>query len=199
MRQWTMIVSAWQKMPKTFEFTKFMFRECLNEKGWSITKENLPKQIPEKAGDPTEEALLEAHVPKAEKANNHCPRCNGSWVIFHKRTTFGRFFFWFPEPRRKGARDVGNSSWLREESQMTPGEKSLCETWTRMLSVRPVMPKVKTCLSKALDQSSRGFWYFEHLNLAYRAGQMQSLTQVDGFYHTFYSTSILSTFLFIGP
>ena len=28
---------------------------------------------------------------------------------------------------------------------------------------------------------------------------MQSLTQVDGFYHTFCSTSILSNFLFIGP
>ena len=52
---------------------------------------------------------------------------------------------------------------------------------------------------KALDQSSRGLWYFEHLNLAYRAAQMQGLTQVDGFYHTFCSTSILSPFLFMGP
>ena len=65
--------------------------------------------------------------------------------------------------------------------------------------VRPEVPKVKTCLSKALDQSSRGFWYFEHLKLAYRAAQMQSLTQIDGIYHTFCSTSILSTYLFIGP
>ena len=65
--------------------------------------------------------------------------------------------------------------------------------------VRPVMPEVKTCQMKALDQSSRGFWYFEHLNLAYRAAQMQSLTQEDGFYHTLSSTSILSTFLLIGP
>ena len=60
--------------------------------------------------------------------------------------------------------------------------------------VRPVMPQVKRCRSKALDQSSRGFWYFEHLNLAYRAAQMKSLTQVDGFYHTFCSIPILSTF-----
>ena len=66
--------------------------------------------------------------------------------------------------------------------------------------IRPVMPKrVKTSPSKALDQSSRGFWYFEHLNLACRAAQIQNLPQVDWFYHTFCSTSILSTFLFIGP
>ena len=62
-----------------------------------------------------------------------------------------------------------------------------------------VLSYLKTCQSKALDQSSRGFWYFEHLNLAYRATQMQSLTEIDGLYHTFCSTSSLSTFLFIGP
>ena len=60
--------------------------------------------------------------------------------------------------------------------------------------VQPLMLKVKTCLRTALDQFSRGFWYFEHLHLAYSAAQMQSLTQVDGFSHTFCSTSILSTF-----
>ena len=52
--------------------------------------------------------------------------------------------------------------------------------------VRPVKPQVKTCLSKVLDQSSWDFWYFEHLNLAYRAAQMQSLTQVDGSYLSFF-------------
>ena len=43
-------------------------------------------------------------------------------------------FFGFAE--RKGARDVGNPSWLREELQITPGERSPCERWTRMLSGR---------------------------------------------------------------
>ena len=45
------------------EFTRFMVGECLNEKGWSITKESLPKRTSEKARDPTVEALLEAHDP----------------------------------------------------------------------------------------------------------------------------------------
>ena len=40
------------------------------------------------------------------------------------------FFFWFPE--RKGARDVGYPSGLREESQITPGERNFCKWWTRM-------------------------------------------------------------------
>ena len=105
-------------------------------------------------------------------------------------------FSWVSE--KKGAREVGNPSWLGEESQITSGERRLCERWKKNV-FRTVMSKVKTCLSKALDQSSRGFWYFEHLNHAYRAAQTQNSTQVDGFYHTFCSTSILSTFLVIGP
>ena len=82
-----------------------------------------------------------------------------------------------------------------EKSRRKLREKDICLRDV----IRPVVPQVKTCLSKALDQYSRSFWYFENLNLAYRAAQMQSLTQVDGFYHTFCSTSILSTFFFIGP
>ena len=66
------------------------------------------------------------------------------------------FFFWFPE--RKGGREVGKSGWLKEASQLTPGE--WCP-WRRF--VQPIMLEVKTCLRKALDQFSRVFWYFEHL------------------------------------
>ena len=134
MRQWTMIKSAWQKMPKNWDFTRFMFGECLSEKGWSITKENLPKRTPEKAVDLTVEALLEAHDPDACRAINHCPGCNGWCVIFHKHAAFGRFFFWFPE--RKGAREVGNPSWLRKKIADDSGRKKSYERWTRMLSSR---------------------------------------------------------------
>ena len=81
---------------------------------------------------------------------------------------------------------------------MTPRERSPSEKWDQNV-VRPTILEVKMHLRKALDQSARGFWYFEHLNLAYRAAQTQSLTQVDGFFYTFCSTSIVSTFLFIGP
>ena len=54
-------------MPTNWEFTKFMFRECLNEKGLNITKENLPKRTSEKVRDLTAEAFLEAHDPDGEK------------------------------------------------------------------------------------------------------------------------------------
>ena len=62
------------KMPKYWEFTRFMFRECLNDKGWSITKENLPKRTSEKARDPTVEALLEAHDPDVRKSQESLSR-----------------------------------------------------------------------------------------------------------------------------
>ena len=70
------------------------------------------------------------------------------WEVF--------FFFWFPE--RKGGREVGKPGWLKEASQLTPGEGC---PWRRF--VQPIMLEVKTCLRKALDQSSRVFRYFEHL------------------------------------
>ena len=50
-------------MPKTWSSPDLCSGSILNEKGRSITKENLPKRTPEKAGDPTEDALLEAHDP----------------------------------------------------------------------------------------------------------------------------------------
>ena len=176
MRQWTMITSAWQKLPKNWELTRLMFGECLNEKGWSITKEDLPKQTAEKARDPTVEALLEAYDPDVRRAINHCPGCNGWGVIFHKHKTFGRFFF----PERKGAREVGNPYWPTEKLQMTPAEINSCERWTKMLSDR-LCRRLKHAWGKLF--SSRGFWYFEHLILADKSAQMQSLTQIDGFYH----------------
>ena len=131
----------------------------------------------------------------AEKSNNHCPGCNGWWVISHKHTTFERFFLLSWEERCRGR--WKSKLTQRRIADNSGRKKSLWEMDQNV--VRPVMLQVKTCQSKAFDQSSRGFWYFEHLNLAYRVAQMQSLTQVDGFYHTFCSTSILSAFLFIGP
>ena len=131
----------------------------------------------------------------AEKANNHCPGCNGWWVIFHKHTTFGRFFFLSWKERCQGR---WKSKLTQRRIAGNSGRKKSLQEMDQNV-VRPVMPQVKTCLSEALDQSSQGFWYFEHLNLAYRAAEVQSSTLLDGFYHTFCSTSILSTFLFIGP
>ena len=129
----------------------------------------------------------------AEKANNHRPGCIGWWVIFLKHTTFGIYFFDFLRGKVPGMLEI------QADSEKNRKKKYL---WEMDQNVVPlVMTQVKTYmyLSDALVQSSRGFGYFEHLNLVYKAAQMQSLTQEDGFYHTFCSTSILSTFLFIGP
>ena len=51
-----------------------MFGECLNEKGWNITKENLPKLTSEKARDPTVEAWLEARDPDGWKSQQPLSR-----------------------------------------------------------------------------------------------------------------------------
>ena len=74
-------VSLTKKCQKNWEFTRFMSRECLNEKGWSITKENLPKRTTEKARDPTVEALLEVHDPDGWKSQQPLSRLQ--WMVSH--------------------------------------------------------------------------------------------------------------------
>ena len=95
-RQWTMIKSAWQKLPRNWEFARFKFGEFLNEKGWSITKENnMTKADSWDSRGPdstTVEALQEAHDPDARRASNQCPGSNGWWVIFKKHMFFWKIF-----------------------------------------------------------------------------------------------------------
>ena len=68
-----MIKLAWQNLPQNWEFTGFMLGECLDEKGRSITKENLPKQTPQKYVDPTVGALFEARDKDTCRAINRRP------------------------------------------------------------------------------------------------------------------------------
>ena len=85
-----------------------------------------------------------------------------------------------------------NCRWLREKEVLVRDLPECCPT---------SQPKVKTCLTKALDQWSRGFWYFEHLNFAYRAAQMQNLMQLDGFdlSNLLLNLNVFHFFLSIGP
>ena len=111
-------------------------QSVLNEKGWSITKENDQSYQSGLLRRPETRQLKpcwKLMTLMAEKANNHCPGCNW-WVIFHKHTTFGRLFLISWEKMCQGR----NPSWLRLGRRIadTAGERSLCERWTRLVSGR---------------------------------------------------------------
>ena len=112
----TMVESARQKLQTSWEFTRFMFRECLNLKYY--WNEKVPKWKSTRRPKTCRRSIRSSYDLGGFKAINHM--WPGWWVLFHKKIGHWRDFLDFPTGEVPGllwnqANSEKHRRWLQEK------------------------------------------------------------------------------------